>query len=300
VPRRASARRPGLRLGVLATVAVAAFAVGLAVGVGVPRGPGPAPAPPRVERPRPTPPPAPRAPRPERPRAAPPTPARSPAAPVARVVIIFDDAGGSLEDVEAIIGIGRPVTVAVLPGLAFSAEVARRARAAGLEVLLHLPIEATADNDKLGPGAVRVAMSDDEIRDVVRTGLASVPGAVGVNNHMGSRGTADARIMRAVLDVVRERGLIFVDSRTTKETVAEALAAEMGVPTTRRHVFLDNQDDEGAIRGEVRRLIALARERGEAVAIGHAPRRTPRVIAGMLEEFDRQGVQFVPLSALVR
>jgi polysaccharide deacetylase 2 family uncharacterized protein YibQ len=281
-------------------LATAAFGVGLAVAVGVPRAPGPAPAAPRVERPGPAPPPRAPRPRPERPRVAPPAPEPSRAAPAARVAIIFDDAGGSLEDVEAIIAIGRPVTVAVLPGLAFSSEVARRARAAGLEVLLHLPVEATADNEKLGPGAVRVAMTDEEIRGTVRAGLASVPGAIGVNNHMGSRGTADARVMRAVLDVVRERGLIFVDSRTTKDTVAETLAAASGVRTTRRHIFLDNDDDEAAIRDEVHRLIAMARERGEAVAIGHAPRPTPRVVAAMLGEFDRQRVRLVPLSAVVR
>ncbi|MDQ7857978.1 MAG: divergent polysaccharide deacetylase family protein [Armatimonadota bacterium] len=299
MPRRAPARRSGPRPGALALLALAVFAVGLAVGVGVPRAPAPSPLPPRVERPRPTPPP-PAQPRPPRPRAEQPRAPAAPAAGAARAAIIFDDAGGSLADVEGIIAIGRPVTMAVLPGLAFSSEVARRARAAGLEVLLHLPIEAIADNEKLGPGAVRVAMSDDEIREVVQSGLASVPGAIGVNNHMGSRGTADARVMRAVLEVVRERGLIFVDSRTTKDTVAEALAAAMGVRTARRHVFLDNDPDEAAIRSEVRRLIAVARERGEAVAIGHVQRRTPRIIAGMLEEFDRQGVQLVPLSALAR
>lgn len=217
-----------------------------------------------------------------------------------RVAIIFDDAGGSLEDVEEIIAIGRPVTVAVLPGLAYSSEVARRAVAAGLEVLLHLPLEANADNEKLGPGAVRVAMSDEEIKTTVRAGLASVPGAIGVNNHMGSRGTADRRVMRAVLEVVRERRLMFVDSRTTADTVAESLAVEMGVPAARRHIFLDNTDDEEAIRREVQRLISLARTQGEAIAIGHAQRLTPRVVAQMRDEFDRRGVRVVPLSTLVR
>jgi polysaccharide deacetylase 2 family uncharacterized protein YibQ len=216
------------------------------------------------------------------------------------VAIIFDDAGGSLADVEDIIAIGRPVSVAILPGLAHSSEVARRAVAAGLEVLLHLPVEANADNDKLGPGAVRVAMADDDIKRTVRAGLASVPGAIGVNNHMGSRGTADPRVMRAILEVVREHHLVFIDSRTTKETVAESLAVEMGVPAARRHVFLDNTDDEEAIRQQVQRLISLAHTQGEAIAIGHAQRLTPRVVAQMRDEFDRQGVRIVPLSTLVR
>lgn len=228
-----------------------------------------------------------------------PAPRAEPAA-AYRVAIVFDDAGGSLADVEAIIEIGRPVAVAVLPGLAYSGEVARRARAAGLEVLLHLPIEADDDTKALGPGAVTVAMSDDEIRAAVRAGLASVPGAVGVNNHMGSKGTADRRVVRAILEVVRDRHLFFLDSRTTVETVVEPVAAELGVPVARRLVFLDNDEHEVAIREQVRRLVATARERGTAIAIGHAPRQTPRIVAGMVEEIERAGVAIVPVSTLMR
>jgi polysaccharide deacetylase 2 family uncharacterized protein YibQ len=216
-----------------------------------------------------------------------------------RAAIIFDDAGGRLADIEEIIGIGRPVTVAVLPGLAYSSEVARRASAAGLEVLLHLPLESK-DGKRLGPGGVTLAMDDAQVQRTVRAGLASVPGAIGVNNHMGSLGSADRRVMRAVLGVVRDEGLLFVDSRTTTETVGEELAAEMGIPAARRHVFLDNVDEEEAIRGEVQRLISLARVRGTAIAIGHANRLAPRVIAQMLEEFDRHGVTLVLVSDLVR
>jgi polysaccharide deacetylase 2 family uncharacterized protein YibQ len=188
----------------------------------------------------------------------------------------------------------------VLPGLTHSSEVARRAVAAGLEVILHLPLEPQDGSKALGPGGITTAMADEEIRDTVRTNLASVPGARGVNNHMGSRGTADRRVMRAVLEVVRERGLFFLDSRTTPESIAESLAGEMGIRTAARTVFLDNTDEEEAIRQEVRRLISLVRARGEAIAIGHAQRLTPRVVAEMREEFDRQGVILVPLSALVR
>jgi polysaccharide deacetylase 2 family uncharacterized protein YibQ len=134
----------------------------------------------------------------------------------------------------------------------------------------------------------------------VRAALQTVPGAVGLNNHMGSRGTADRRVMRAVLAVARERGLYFVDSRTTADTVAADTAAELGVPRAARTIFLDNTNDEEAIRAEVQRLISLARTRGEAIAIGHAHYLTPRVVAQMRDEFDRQGVELVPLSVLVR
>ncbi|MDR7522555.1 MAG: divergent polysaccharide deacetylase family protein [Armatimonadota bacterium] len=235
--------------------------------------------------------------RPIRPRPQP-SPAPRPAA--GRVAIVFDDAGGSPDDVEDIIAIGRPVTVAVLPGLAHSSEVARRASAAGLEVILHLPLEATDPTKALGPGGITVDMDEGQIREATLAGLASVPGAVGISNHMGSRGTAERRVMRAVLEVARERGLFFLDSRTTADSVVPSVAADLGVRAAVRTIFLDNTDEEEAIRGEIRRLIAAARRRGEAIAIGHAQRKTPRVVARMVGEFDRQGITLVPVSALVR
>lgn len=230
--------------------------------------------------------------------ASPTPPEVGPVGPV--VALVFDDAGGSLADLEEIIAIGRPVTVAVLPGLAYSSEVARRAREAGLEVLLHLPVEPTDAAKRLGPGGVTVAMDEAEIRAAVRNGLASVPGAVGVNNHMGSRGTADRRVVRAILEEVLAQGLFFLDSVTTRDSVVPVVASELGVRTAARTVFLDNDNEEEAIRREVRRTIALARARGEAIAIGHAQRLTPGVVASMLNEFDRAGVVLVPVSALVR
>lgn len=216
-----------------------------------------------------------------------------------RAAVIFDDAGGDLGDLEAILALHRPVTIAVLPGLRFSREVAERARAAGLEVLLHLPMEADDASKALGPGGVTVAMTDEEIAAVVREDLAGVPGAIGVNNHMGSRGSANERVMRAVLGVVRERRMIFVDSRTTLNTVGARLAVGMGIPVGERAVFLDNEDTPDAIRTQITRLLAQAVQRGQVIAIGHAHRQTAKVLAEMLAEFVRQGIQLVPVSAIV-
>lgn len=218
----------------------------------------------------------------------------------ARVAIIFDDAGASLEELDPIIALGRPVTVAVLPGLRYSREAAERTRAAGLEVFLHLPLEPEDPTKRVGPGAITTDMSDEQIISIVRTDLEDVPGVVGVNNHMGSRATADERVMRAVLRVVKERDLIFVDSVTSARSIGSRLASEMQIRTAARQVFLDNIDEREAIRRQIVRLIALARQRGEAVAIGHARRLTARVLKDMLPEFDRQGIELVPASALAR
>jgi polysaccharide deacetylase 2 family uncharacterized protein YibQ len=212
---------------------------------------------------------------------------------------VFDDAGGSLEELAAITEIGRSVTVAVLPALRHSSEVSERARAAGLEVILHLPIASVDGERRLGPGAVTIDMNDDTITATVESDLRSVPGAIGVNNHMGSAGTADRRVMRAVMRAVKAHGGFFLDSRTTTGTVVEEVAAEVGVKTARRAIFLDNDEGEASIEQQVRRMIEMAKARGAIVAIGHAQRLTPRVIARMLPEIDRHGVELVPISTLV-
>lgn len=217
----------------------------------------------------------------------------------ARAVIIFDDAGGSLAELEPIVALGRPVTVAVLPGLRYSREVARRAQAAGLDVFLHLPVEPEDESKKMGPGGVTTAMSEDEIATMVRADLAWVPGAGGMNNHMGSRGTADPRVMRAILEVAKERGLIFVDSMTSPRSIGARMAAEMKVPTTIRDVFLDTENEPEVIRQQIQRLIAVAKRRGTAVGIGHTQRLTARVLLELLPEFDRQGVEIVPVASVV-
>jgi polysaccharide deacetylase 2 family uncharacterized protein YibQ len=217
----------------------------------------------------------------------------------ARVAILFDDAGGSLEHLQAILDLGRPVTVTVLPGLRFSREVALRAEDAGLEVLLHLPLEPEDTRNALGPGGITTGMNDTEIAQGVAADLDQVPGASGVNNHEGSRATADERVMRAVLEVVKARGLFFVDSVTSPKSIAARLAKEMQIPTASRAVFLDNENQADAIRTQLRQTITLALQRKQVVAIGHAMRLTPMVLREMLVEFDRQDIELVPVSSLV-
>jgi polysaccharide deacetylase 2 family uncharacterized protein YibQ len=285
------------------SVVVAAIAVGAAAGVWWSARPRPEAQPTRSEPRRTVSRPAPAAPAPQPTASVEPRVAPTPQAPLAtphgpRIALVFDDAGGSLDDIDRIIAIGRPVTVAVLPGLSYSADAALRARAAGLEVILHLPIASTDAERRLGPGAVTVDMDDATITATVRAGLDAIPGAIGANNHMGSAGTADRRVMRAILRVIKARGMFFLDSRTTAGTVVEEVAAEIGVRTARRALFLDNADDETAIREQVTRMITMAKTKGTIVAIGHAQKLTAGVVAAMLDELDREGVTLVPLSTV--
>jgi uncharacterized protein len=171
----------------------------------------------------------------------------------------------------------------------------RRHRA---EILLHLPMQA-GHGANPGPGALTLAMSDAELAAATRAALAAVPGAAGVNNHMGSALTADERAMRAVLGVLAEDGLFFVDSRTTADTVAYRVAAALDVPAAERQVFLDPDPRPEAIRYEFARLLDLARRRGAAIAIGHPHPATIEVLREEIPRARSLGYELVPVSYLL-
>ena len=190
------------------------------------------------------------------------------AAAAATLYVVIDDAGYSLRELEPFLAFPEPITISVLPHLRRSADAAERSRAAGKDVMLHLPMEASNGADP-GPGAITVDLDDSAIRERVVAAFESVPTAVGVNNHMGSRATADRRVMDVVASVLRQNGGWILDSRTTAQTVARAAAESAGIPFVERHVFLDNQRTHDYIRAALLDGVQLANQRGYAVMIGH-------------------------------
>ncbi len=227
-------------------------------------------------------------------------PAATPAAPptAARIAILIDDLGESVTTLDDLAALGEGLSYAVLPFATRSGEVAAALGERGAELLLHLPMEARSDEDA-GPGALTVGMSRREIRRATERALAAVPGAVGVNNHMGSLLSADRDAMAAMLGVLAERGLFYVDSRTSPDSLGFALAREAGLPAAARDVFLDPELGEAAIRAEFARLLALARERGAAIGIAHPHAVTLRVLAAELPKARAAGFELVPVSYLL-
>jgi polysaccharide deacetylase 2 family uncharacterized protein YibQ len=257
------------------------------------------PGPPPAATPAPRPAPHPRA------RTPPPTP-RSPGRAAAegalpRVAILIDDLGNELDPAERIARWKEPVAGAVLPELRWSAESARALERGGKEVLLHLPMEPEGyPRVRPGPGVILRSQSDGEIARILEGDLATVPGAAGVNNHMGSAATADPRVMRAVLRVLAGRGLFFVDSRTTDATLGERLAEEASVPAVSRRVFLDDVATEAGVRGQLAELVRRARQEHFAVAIGHPYAVTLSVLERDLPRFPDDGIRLVPVGELAR
>ncbi len=217
------------------------------------------------------------------------------------MAIVIDDLGNELAPAERIAGWREPVAGAVLPQVRWSAASADALRRGGKEVLLHLPMEpAGYPGVRPGPGLVLRSQTDAEITRTLEEDLASVPGALGVNNHMGSVATADPRVMRAVVAVLSRRGLFFLDSRTTDATVAEKTAEDASVPAVSRRVFLDDVATETAVRGQLAELVRRAQQEGEAVAIGHPYPSTLAVLERELPGLANRGVRLVRVSELVR
>lgn len=217
-----------------------------------------------------------------------------------RMAIIMDDLGREIHSAKSLIDIQLPVTFAILPYTAQAKPVARLAHQNGYEVMLHIPMEPQSyPAIDPGPGALLTSMTPAAQQKQLRQWLDEMPYVVGGNNHMGSRLTTDSASMAAVLEVLRERRMFFVDSRTSASSVAIVEARRKGVPSTSRDVFLDNVREVPAIAREIRKLAGMARRRGSAVGICHPYPETLAALrqeAGMLRE---QGIDVVPVSQLL-
>lgn len=198
---------------------------------------------------------------------------------------------------ERILRLPQPVAIAVLPDEPFSRPSATRAREAGLDVLCHLPMEPEGPENP-GPGALMVGLPAEELERRILRALQAVPGAVGVNNHMGSRFTRHPEGMRVVLSVLARSDLFFIDSWTHPESVGPRLARELGVSYRVRDVFLDDALETNRIEAEVRRWLELARKQGSALAIAHPHDVTLDVLEQELPRALRSH-ELVSLSSLL-
>lgn len=221
-----------------------------------------------------------------------------------RIAIVLDDFGAvtrRLGLLEGFCAIPQTLTLGVLPNEAYSKEIASAVRQSGHEVILHLPMEPEAypESDP-GRNAILVEHDDATIRQLVLRAVRRVPGAVGVNNHMGSRATADSRVMAAVLAEVKRQGLYFLDSRTTPESLALAMATAMQVPCASRDLYLDQDEGGRTVSDRLWELAAVAADQGQAIGLGHDREPTLLALQSVLPRLETRGYEFVPLSELVQ
>ncbi|WP_405379538.1 divergent polysaccharide deacetylase family protein [Phascolarctobacterium sp.] len=217
-----------------------------------------------------------------------------------KIAIVIDDCGADMASVRTLLNTGLPFSYAILPDKAFSSDVLEMVKSKGRVPMLHLPMEPLSKSAMSeGSRTVLVSQSAAQKQAMVRKALQGLPGVVGVNNHQGSRATADKATMKAVLQVLKNEGMFFVDSRTNSASVARDMAKDMGVNTARNDIFLDNSTNVEEIRRQIYKAFAMAEKNGSAIAICHARTNTAKCWQQYAAEFKKTGITFVPVTDLL-
>ena len=217
-----------------------------------------------------------------------------------KVAFIIDDLGYETEIAKKILELEFPITLSILPFLKYSKYIAEEGKKNNKEIMLHLPMEPNNSSVDPGPKAIKSYMSEEEIRQYVRECIFNFPYVLGLNNHMGSKITEDREIMKIILEEIKRYNLFFIDSMTSKNSIAYQVAEEMGVKTAKRSVFLDNENDMEYIKGQMLEVQKIALREGEAIAIGHDRINTFYLLKRMIPELIRAGIEIVPVSELVK
>jgi polysaccharide deacetylase 2 family uncharacterized protein YibQ len=213
------------------------------------------------------------------------------------IAICIDDLGEDIAGTDKAMALPRAVALSFLPYPDTTPFLATAAAKRGHVILAHVPMQAFSARDP-GPMALKPGMSADEITRRLAWNLTRVPGITGINNHEGSRFTADAALLAPVMKLLKARGLFFLDSKTSGASQGEMAARAAGVPTIGRDIFLDDDQSESAVKGQLEALVHEARRSGVAIAIGHPHDVTLRLLAAWLAQ--DHGVTLVPLDEAMR
>ena len=216
----------------------------------------------------------------------------------AKIAIVIDDFGYSDRLISQFASYPHQLTFAILPNHPFTSRAAQAAQSSGKEHILHLPMEAigNAGEEKQ---TIHVGDSQEKIDQMIRSGLSQMPGAVGVNNHQGSKATSDGETMKKVMSRIKKEGIIFLDSRTSGSSKAESTARSTGISTGSNQLFLDGEADVGYIKKKLRQAVESARKNGTMIVIGHDRPATLQALKEMEPIFREMGVEVVPLSQLL-
>lgn len=221
-----------------------------------------------------------------------------PAKKVADVYIVLDDGGHNLNHLQPFLNLDIPLTIAVLPELAYSKESALRITNSGKTLILHQPMQAISLSTDPGPSAIMPGMSAEQIRSLLTKNLDSLGIKIGLNNHEGSLITADAYAMKVVMEICKERGMFFLDSRTNSQSVCKSVASEYGVKLYERNIFLDNTPNQADMIAMFKSGIEVAKKNGRVIMIGHvwSSKNLADVLQKMYDEYYPQGFIFGELK----
>lgn len=217
----------------------------------------------------------------------------------AYVAIIIDDMGLDHRRSKRAMQLPHAVTLSFLPYATKLTEQAVTAKAAGHELMLHLPMQPEGKNNP-GPHVLTVDQTAEAIKKEVTDGLDSFSGFAAVNNHMGSKFTQYKPGLQVLMSVLKSRNIMFVDSKTSPRSVAVQMAREAGVPATERDIFIDHFEDAAHVESALQHIEKLARKRGTVVAIGHPKDVTLTALEKWLPTLKDKGITVVPVTELIK
>ena len=216
------------------------------------------------------------------------------------IVLVIDDFGYRNDSIsDGFLDLPVPITCAVLPGHNQSSRFAKKAINAGKEVIVHMPMQSAITSSGEDEFKLKIGMTSEEIEWRLNEALNEIPEAVGINNHQGSKATTDGKVMAVVASVLKNKNKFFLDSRTSSKTVGENTMRSVGVPTARRHIFLDNDLSIENISKQLNKLVTVAEKKGLAIGIGHVKGNTLKVLEEEIPALVEQGFEFKFLSQVV-
>ena len=227
-------------------------------------------------------------------------PALTPENSLPRVAIILDDIGYDRDIVTKFLSLNLPLTLSMLPESPFESSILAQAQKHNIEIMLHQPMEPFEyPRANPGPGVLLSSMSPDELVQKFTQNLDAMPFISGVNNHMGSKMTANAAQMRQLFTVMKQRDLYFIDSRTTEKTICRNSAGLLQLPFGERDIFIDHFQDNDFIEKQLFKLVRIAEKHGVAIGIAHPYRRTYKILRDVMVDMQKK-VQFVPVSEVAQ
>ncbi|MBF0123603.1 MAG: divergent polysaccharide deacetylase family protein [Candidatus Omnitrophica bacterium] len=219
----------------------------------------------------------------------------------AYMAIVLDDWGYNRTHCKYLEAIKVPLGIAILPELPFSTEVIACAKASGKEPMIHLPMEPHKPDATYPAGYhLTTEMSVPELKKLLDKRFQEMPGIVGVNNHTGSKATESPIVMKVVLNEIKRRGLFFIDSVTSEQSVGMDVAKSLNMKIAKRNVFLDNRNERGAIEWQFASAVRMARKRGFALVIGHDRELTLKIIKEQTDKLRQEGIEFLPVKEYIK
>ena len=217
------------------------------------------------------------------------------------IVLVIDDFGYRNDNIsDGFLNLSIPITCAIIPGHTASKKFAEKAVSYGKEVIIHMPMES----ENYSPGEdeykLLTSMTSELLENKLIQAFESLPEAIGMNNHQGSKATSDSKTMTVLASVLKDRGKYFIDSRTSSLTIGEKTMISFGVPTARRNIFLDNNNDLDKIEEQMNKLAKSAKKNGVAVGLGHARKNTLYVIEKVVPGLLDKGFVFQFASQVVK